>query len=56
MRGGATASHCSAEWPLPARPHQSGKIWRIGLISGASRAAVSEILAGFSQGMRELGY
>ena len=35
---------------------QTGKVWRIGFISGASRSSISEILAGFPQGMRELGY
>ena len=42
--------------PLAARAQQAGKVWRIGFISGASRATVSEILDGFPQGMRELGY
>ena len=43
-------------WPLAARAQQAGKVWRIGLLSGASRSAVSGLYDGFVQGMRELGY
>jgi putative tryptophan/tyrosine transport system substrate-binding protein len=47
----------AAAWPLAARAQQpAGKVWRIGLIAGGSRAAVSDIAAAFPQGMRELGY
>jgi putative tryptophan/tyrosine transport system substrate-binding protein len=49
-------SGMAAMLPLAARAQQAGKVWRIGFISGASRATVSEILDGFPQGMRELGY
>src|SRR2546425_8548627 len=43
-------------WPVAARAQQTGKIWRIGLLSGASRETFSRLYAGFQQGMRELGY
>jgi len=43
-------------WPVAARAQQPGKIWRIGLLSGASRESFSRLYAGFQQGMRELGY
>jgi putative tryptophan/tyrosine transport system substrate-binding protein len=47
----------AATFPLAAPAQQSGKMWRVGFISGASHAATFEnILVGFSQGMRELGY
>jgi putative ABC transport system substrate-binding protein len=47
----------AATYPLAAPAQQPGKMWRIGFISGASRAATFEnILIGFAQGMRELGY
>jgi putative tryptophan/tyrosine transport system substrate-binding protein len=46
----------AAAWPLAARAQQAGKVWRIGFLAGGQRAAVSHILAGFPQGMRELGY
>ena len=46
----------AAAWPLAARAQQAGKVWRIGLLSGASRSAVSGLYDGFVQGMRELGY
>jgi len=44
-------------WPLAARGQQSGKVWRIGILSGVSRpAALPAIWGGFLQGMRQLGY
>jgi aspartate aminotransferase-like enzyme len=46
----------AAAWPLAGRAQQSGKVWRIGFLAGGQRAAVSHVLAGFPQGMRELGY
>ena len=46
----------SAAWPLAARAQQAGKVWRIGLLSGASRSDASGLYAAFVQGMRELGY
>jgi putative ABC transport system substrate-binding protein len=51
--GGAAAS-----WPLATHAQQAGKIWRIGWLSGFSRPAILESsqFAGFTQGMRELGY
>jgi putative ABC transport system substrate-binding protein len=49
--GGATVA-----WPLTARGQQAGKIRQVGFITGGSRAASSEILSGFPQGMRDLGY
>src|SRR6266699_1264900 len=51
LLGGAVAT-----WPLAARAQQAGKVWRIGLLSGASRETFSGLYAGFQQGMRELGY
>jgi putative tryptophan/tyrosine transport system substrate-binding protein len=51
LLGGAAAA-----WSLAARAQQAGKVWRIGFVAGGERAAVSHILAGFPQGMRELGY
>jgi hypothetical protein len=51
LLGGAAAA-----WPLAARAQQAGKVWRIGLLSGASRETFSGLYAGFQQGMRELGY
>jgi putative ABC transport system substrate-binding protein len=41
---------------MVAGAQQSGKTWRIGFISGASRASIENALSGFSDGMRELGY
>jgi putative tryptophan/tyrosine transport system substrate-binding protein len=53
--GGAAAS--SVAWSLPLRAQQAaGKVWRIGLMVGGSRAAVSDFAVGFPQRMRELGY
>ena len=49
--GGAVAA-----WPLAARGQQTGKVWRIGLLSGASNDTYSRLYAGFQLGMRELGY
>jgi putative ABC transport system substrate-binding protein len=52
LLGGAAVA-----WPLTAHAQQAGKVWRIGFIAGASRAsAFDNILIGFPQGMRELGY
>src|SRR5262249_21207162 len=42
-------------WPLAARA-QGGKVWRIGLLSGASREGGSANYDALLQGMRELGY
>jgi putative tryptophan/tyrosine transport system substrate-binding protein len=49
--GGAAAA-----WPLAARAQQGGKVWRIGLLSGASREGASPNYDAFLQGMRDLGY
>ena len=46
----------AAAWPLAARAQQPGKVWRIGLLSGASNDTYSRLYAGFQLGMRELGY
>jgi putative ABC transport system substrate-binding protein len=46
----------AAAWPLPLRAQQRGKMWRVGFIGGASHATAFDIVAGFVQGMRELGY
>jgi putative tryptophan/tyrosine transport system substrate-binding protein len=43
-------------WPVAARAQQTGKVWRIGFLSGASRETFSRLYAGFQQGMRDLGY
>ena len=51
LLGGAAA----AAWPLAARAQQQGKVWRIGLLSGASNDTYSRLYAGFQLGMRELG-
>jgi putative ABC transport system substrate-binding protein len=47
----------ASAWPLVARA-QSGKIWRIGWLSGLARPEMLESsqFAGFLQGMRELGH
>src|SRR5258708_38358376 len=46
----------AAAWPLAASAQQTGKVWRIGFLSGASRPAVSGLYDAFVQGMREHGY
>jgi putative ABC transport system substrate-binding protein len=46
----------TATWPLAARAQQTGKIWRIGFLSGASHESYSGLYAAFQLGMRELGY
>jgi len=51
LLGGAAAA-----WPLAARAQQAGKVWRIGVLSGASRETAFTNYEGFLQGMRELGY
>jgi putative ABC transport system substrate-binding protein len=50
LLGGAVA------WPLAAQAQRAGNRWRIGFLSGASRAVGFDVIAGFPQGMRELGY
>ena len=50
LLGGAAVA-----WPLAARAQQPGKVWRIGLLSGASNDTYSRLYAGFQLGMRELG-
>jgi putative tryptophan/tyrosine transport system substrate-binding protein len=52
LLGGSAA----AAWPFAARAQQGGKVWRIGLLSGASREGASPNYDAFLQGMRELGY
>src|ERR1039458_8782240 len=42
--------------PLDLFAQQPVKVWRVGFLSGASQASTRSVLAGFSQGMRELGY
>src|SRR5262245_40045710 len=51
--GGVAAA---AAWPIMARAQQGGKVWRIGLLSGASREGAAPNFDAFLQGMRELGY
>jgi putative tryptophan/tyrosine transport system substrate-binding protein len=54
----ALVGGAAATWPLSARAQQAGKVWRIGVLSGANRPAVLEtsIFGGFLQGLKELGY
>jgi ABC-type uncharacterized transport system substrate-binding protein len=51
LLGGAAGT-----WPLAARAQQTGKVWRVGWLSGGSREATSRLDGAFLQGMRELGY
>jgi putative ABC transport system substrate-binding protein len=51
LLGGAAAA-----WPLAARAQVAGKVWRIGVLSGAPLQVVSQTYSGFLRGMRELGY
>jgi putative ABC transport system substrate-binding protein len=44
-----------AAWPLAARAQVAGKVWRMGLLSGGTPRAQSQVYSGFLQGMRELG-
>jgi hypothetical protein len=44
----------AAAWPLAARAQPAGKVWRIGLLQGASRSAASGLYSAFVQGMREI--
>jgi putative ABC transport system substrate-binding protein len=46
----------AAAWPLAPRAQPSARPRRIGFFSGASRASAASVLAGFPEGMRELGY
>jgi hypothetical protein len=46
----------AAAWPLSVRAQQAGKVWRIGILTGASPSDFSQLGAAFVQGMRELGY
>jgi putative ABC transport system substrate-binding protein len=43
-------------WPLAARSQRRGRVWRIGLLSEASREGASPNHDAFLQGMRKLGY
>ncbi len=40
---------------LPAEAQQTGKVYRIGFIAGASPAAIPKRVEAFRQGLRELG-
>ena len=55
--GGATAAS-SLLWPITARAQVAGKVWRIGILRGASSREASSIenLSALQQGMRDLGY
>ena len=46
----------SSALPNTLHAQSTGKAWRIGFISGASAASAAEVLNGFPEGMRELGY
>ena len=41
---------------LPAEAQQPGKIYRVGLLVGASTAVAAPWIATFRQGLRELGF
>src|SRR5262249_50463904 len=45
----------AAAWPLVARAQQSGKVWRIGVLS-PGMSGQSPALQAFRQGLREVGY
>ena len=51
LLGGAAAA-----WPLAARAQQSGKVYRLGQLSGGTAASRIPLLTAFMRGMRELGY
>jgi putative ABC transport system substrate-binding protein len=42
--------------PLASFAQPRRKVWRVGFLSGASRATAQSVVDGFPQGMRELGY
>lgn len=48
----------AAAWPIGARAQQPSKVWRIGFLVNGQRPVLlqSSFLAGFTRGMRELGY
>ena len=46
----------AAAWPLAARAQQTGKVWSIGFLVGASSDSYSRVYAPFQLAMRELGY
>jgi putative ABC transport system substrate-binding protein len=51
LLGGAAAG-----WPLAARAQQSGKLRTIGFSGQSTRSAESELVAAFTQRLRELGW
>src|SRR6516164_11713298 len=51
LLGGAAAT-----WPLAARAQQPGKIPVIGFLAGPSAGESRSVLAGFRQGLRQVGY
>lgn len=55
---GGAAAGSSLLWPLAARAQKSGRVARIGWLSGLARPAMLESsqFGGFLQGMRELDY
>jgi len=52
------AAASALAWPMMLRAQQGGKVWRIGILLGASSQPEFGIgfLGGFATGMRELGY
>jgi len=46
----------AAAWPLTVRAQQAARLYRIGMLDHTSAALNAANLAGFRQGMRELGY
>src|SRR6266853_3077549 len=51
LLGGAPAA-----WPLSARAQQPGKLQTIGFLGQSTRSAESELVAAFTQRLRELGW
>jgi putative ABC transport system substrate-binding protein len=45
-----------AAWPFAARAQQSGKVFRLGQLSGGTAASREPLLAAFMRGMSDLGY
>src|SRR5438552_3056869 len=46
----------AAAWPLAARAQQPGKLQTIGFLGQSTRSAESELVAAFTQRLRELGW
>ena len=46
----------AAAWPLAAHAQQPGKLWAVGFSGQSTRSAESELVAAFTQRLRELGW